>query len=77
MANTTIETTTGQIAKQLGVPKYQIDYIVQTRNIDPVRRLGIVRLFDGNAQILMRKALTEIATQRANRADARNQLIEA
>ncbi len=63
--NTREEMTTGQIAKRYGVPRYQIDYIIESRGIEPVRRIGIVRLFSRDAQARIKDALDVIIARKA------------
>ena len=63
--NTREELTTGQIAKRYGVPRYQIEYIVESRGIDPARRIGIVRLFGRDAQARIKDALDVINARKA------------
>ena len=63
--NTREELTTGQIAKRHGVPRYQIEYIIESRGIEPVRRIGIVRLFSRDAQARIKDALDVINARKA------------
>ncbi|MEE9130610.1 MAG: hypothetical protein V3T84_11380 [Phycisphaerales bacterium] len=65
--STCAEATTGAIARRLGAPRHRIDYVIETRGIEPVRRIGITRLFDRYAQTRIESALLEIST-RANKA---------
>ena len=63
--NTREELTTGQIAKRYGVPRYQIEYIVESRSIEPARRIGIVRLFSRVSQARIKDALDVINARKA------------
>lgn len=63
--NTREELTTGQIAKRYGVPRYQIEYILESRGIEPVGRIGIVRLFGRDAQARIKDALDGINARKA------------
>lgn len=54
------EQTTGQIARRLGAPRYRIEYIIESRGIEPVRRVGITRLFNRDSQALIEAALKDI-----------------
>lgn len=58
--STPTEFTTGQIAERFGSPRYRIEYVITSRRIKPVRRLGIIRLFDHTAIIQIKAALREI-----------------
>ncbi len=58
--NTREELTTGEIAKRHDVPRYKIEYIVESRGIEPARRIGILRLYDSDAQARIKDALDAI-----------------
>lgn len=58
------EFTTGEIAKQLGAQRYSIEYIIDSRSIEPARRIGITRLFDRAAFAQIESALHEIQARR-------------
>jgi DNA-binding transcriptional MerR regulator len=37
--------TVGEIARQLGEPIHRVEYLVRARNLQPVSRAGIARVF--------------------------------
>jgi len=39
----------GDIAQRLGIPNHRVEYIIKTRRIDPVGRVGHMRAFPENA----------------------------
>jgi hypothetical protein len=38
--------TLTEIARTLGVERHRVDYVVSAYEVEPVRRVGIARLFD-------------------------------
>lgn len=46
--------TVGEVAETLGVPIYRLQYLIRTRNIKPVQRAGILRLFTSDQLELIR-----------------------
>lgn len=68
--NTREEMTTGQIAKRYSAPRYRIEYIIESRGIEPVRRIGIVRMFGRDAQRRIKDALDAINARNAPVATA-------
>ncbi len=64
------ELTTGQIARRYSAPRYRIEYIIESRGIEPVRRIGIVRLFGRDAQGRIKDALDAINARNARVATA-------
>jgi predicted transcriptional regulator len=43
------ELTVGEIAKQINYPIHRVAYIIRTRRIKPVRKVGILRVFSTKA----------------------------
>lgn len=74
--STPTEFTTGQIAERFGSPRYRIEYIINSRRIEPVRRLGITRLFDHTAITQIEAALREIRARR-DRGNAECEVVSA
>lgn len=61
------EVTTGQLAKRFGVPRHHIEYAIDSRGIEAVRRVGIIRLFDRKSQARIGAVLEEIEARRSAR----------
>ena len=53
--------TTGDIARQERVPKYRVEYAIDTYGIRETQRIGIVRVFDNAKVEAIRSALRRIA----------------
>jgi len=53
--------TPGVIAAELGEPLSRVLYVLQKRNIRPIGRAGVLRLFDQRAVELVRAELREMA----------------
>ncbi len=51
--------TVGDVAEQLGIPVYRIQYLLRTRNIKPIQRAGILRLFTNDQLDLIREELQQ------------------
>ena len=56
--------TVAQIAKRFDVPAPRVDYLVRTRGLTPVARVGTVRLFAPEQVEQIGIALEEIAAWR-------------
>lgn len=41
--------TVGTIAKRSGIPVHTCQYILRSRNIEPIGRAGILRVYDSSA----------------------------
>ncbi len=52
--------TPGVIAAEIGAPLSRVLYILRTRDIRPIGRAGILRLYDAEAVQRVRKALWEV-----------------
>lgn len=57
--------TTGQIAERLKMPVHRVEYIIESRNIEPTNRVGNIRVFDEAAVKLIEKAAAKIAADAA------------
>lgn len=57
--------TTGQIAERLKMPVHRVEYIIESRNIEPANRVGNIRVFDEAAVKLIEKAAAKIAADAA------------
>ncbi|MCA9108574.1 MAG: hypothetical protein KDA52_01400 [Planctomycetaceae bacterium] len=42
---TTQALTTGEIARQLDAPVHRVEYVIRSRNIQPIERAGCLRIF--------------------------------
>jgi hypothetical protein len=61
MANDTPQLRTpGVIAAEVDAPLNRVLYVLRTRNIKPIGRAGVLRLFDRAAVEMVREALREI-----------------
>ncbi len=56
--------TPGEISRLLGERQHRVTYVISSRNVKPVRRAGIVRLFSPEATDQIRRALAEIDATR-------------
>lgn len=52
--------TLGDIARELGEPEHRVKHIINSRRIEPVRRIGIIRLFPATAVGAVRQELDTI-----------------
>ena len=53
--------TPGEIARALRQPQHRVDYVIRTRSeIVPVRRAGIIRLFDREVVAMVGRELDAI-----------------
>lgn len=59
--------TLGQISTQTGLPMHTVRYIVESRKIEPVGRIGGKRVFDDAAVEAVKRAGEKIARDRARR----------
>jgi DNA-binding transcriptional MerR regulator len=50
----------GQLCKKLGVPPHRVEYVIESRGIEPCARAGGARLFDEPALARIAEALREI-----------------
>jgi hypothetical protein len=57
MSPDTTRKTIGDIAREQGASIHRVEYVVRTRDIRPVGRAGIIRLFDENAASLIAEEL--------------------
>lgn len=67
MSTTTAEdlVSVGELARELDEPTYRIRYLIESRRMEPVRRLGILRVFSRRSMIpRLRKELRLIASRR-------------
>ncbi len=64
-----IEMTTGEMAQAYGVPRYRLDYVIESRQISPCRRQGIVRLFEQVGQDEIREEINRITRRRVRPID--------
>lgn len=58
--------TVGQIAREHGVSRDRVLYIVRTRHIAPIARAGHFRLFDEQAAALVGAELKKIEQRRSD-----------
>jgi DNA-binding transcriptional MerR regulator len=59
-----VEPTIGHIAQQLGVPIHRVQYIIKSRNIQPVSIAGQARIFSTEAIRQISAALAGVAANR-------------
>src|SRR5262245_23054546 len=58
------ENTTGAIARRLGEPLHRVAYVIRSRNIQPARRAGCLRLFSEDQVAHIAAELVEIGHRR-------------
>ena len=58
--------TIGQLAQQLGQPTHRVTYIINSRGIEPVRRAGVIRLFDAGVLDRVQGEMDLIAARRGS-----------
>jgi len=51
--------TVGDLAAQLGQSIHRVQYLIHSRALCPVRRVGNLRVFDESALMALRKAAAE------------------
>lgn len=56
--------TVGSIAKRLGVELHRVEYLIDAREIEPVGRAGIARVFDDAAVERIESELQRIEATR-------------
>ena len=56
--------TVGQIARELGEPEHRVKHIVNSRQIESLGRVGIIRLFDPGVVDQVRAELEAIDARR-------------
>ncbi len=56
--------TVGQIARDLGEPEHRVKHVVNSRRIEPLGRVGIIRLYGPAAVDRVRQALRDIDARR-------------
>ncbi len=56
--------TVGDIARHLGEPSWRIAYVIETRGIEPITRVGGYRVFDRAAVKAISDALATLDKQR-------------
>ena len=56
--------TVGQIARDLGEPEHRVKHIVNSRRIESLGRVGIIRLYGPSAVAQVRDALLAIDARR-------------
>lgn len=56
--------TASEIARALGAPLHRVNYVLATRDIEPVRRVGIIRAYPAEAADQVRQELLAIAVNR-------------
>lgn len=56
--------TLPQIAKRIGVTERRADYAARSNSIEPIDRIGIIRLFDLAAEQKIRDAINRIGARR-------------
>ena len=56
--------TLGQIARRLGVPAHRLKYAIEEYRIDPVRRIGVLRVWSEDDISRMVSALRRIESRR-------------
>jgi len=61
--------TPGEIAAALGESVIRVRYVLDSRQFQPVRRAGIVRLFGPDAIDDVRQEITAIDAKRASRTE--------
>lgn len=57
--------TVGTIAKELGVPLHRVEYVIESRNIEPLGMAGNARVFDEAAVVRIRSELARIDQDKA------------
>ena len=57
----------GEIARRLNRPLHCVNYILESRRIEPIGRAGIVRIFAEDVVEQVRTALEEIEAKRSKR----------
>ena len=60
--------TLGSLARELGEPEHRVDHVIRSRNIEPVERAGILRIFNVDALNRVRAELDAINRAHAARA---------
>lgn len=56
--------TTGEIARRVGQPKHVVEYLIRSREIQPISRAGIARVFGEDALAQIQSELQRVAEQR-------------
>jgi len=56
--------TVNDLARECGVPEWRVIYIIRSRGIRHVRRIGVVRLFRADVLDVVRAELAAIAGKR-------------
>lgn len=62
--------TPGEIARRCGVQLHRVSHILDTRDIKPIGRAGIVRIYDDAALERVREELSKIDARRAGACSA-------
>lgn len=57
--------TPGEIARRLGEPLHRVNHVLATRDIKPIGRAGICRIFGEEAVELIRAELAAIDARRS------------
>lgn len=52
--------TVGQIAKKLSCPIWQVQYLLKSRGIKPICRVGVLRLFPPNIVNVLQRELDAV-----------------
>lgn len=55
-----------QISEKLGVPKHRVQYLIMSRRIDEVRRVGMCRLFKADVVDKLREEINGKAAAHAS-----------
>ena len=58
--------TTGDVAKQIGVSRQNVDYAISRYRIQETQRAGIVRLFDAGAVNRIMRAINRTSRENCN-----------
>lgn len=66
---TTPVPTVGEIARRLGESLHRIEYVIRSRNIQPVSRAGNVRIFTESDVVLIGDELREIDARHEQASD--------
>lgn len=56
--------TVARIAEQLDVARHRVEYVIESRGINPIDRAGIARVFDPNDVSLIEHELNRIQAER-------------
>jgi len=56
--------TVGEVAKKLGCPIWKVQYLLRARDIKPIGRAGVLRLFAPGIVDVLRKELETIQQRR-------------